>query len=62
MKYNVRLLENDCVCGSIFETGSLSEALKILEQQKTCNDKKYIILSCPEGGYISEVKQQKPSD
>jgi hypothetical protein len=62
MRYNVRLLEDDCVCESIFETSNLNEALKIVEQKNVFNGKKYIILSCPNGAFTSIKKQKNLKD
>ena len=59
MKYHVRAVEDNCVCESIFETQSINEALEIVERQKSCNDRKFIILSCPEGAYTFMEPKKK---
>ena len=48
LKYLVRPLDEKNVCDSIYETWSLIEALKKVEEQYKKNETKCIIVSCPE--------------
>ena len=46
MKYLVRPIQEDHVCDSIFETPSLSEALKKINECNTFEGTRYIIVNC----------------
>ncbi len=49
IKYSVRPLEEDIVTESIFETFSLSEALKKVDEQYQESNMKCIIVQCENG-------------